>query len=370
MNILFVSHDANRAGAQLLLLRFLQMLHASKQHQFSVLFKGKSGDLVAEFQEIADDIYFWDDEYKKLSNKRFWKKGSSFASQSFDLVVSNTITNGQILPKLKAIFGCNILTYVHEMEIGIKMYTSEEDFQKVLDYSDGYIACGEAVKTNLIENHGINSQKIEVLPSLLPENALGFIENPNFKKELFQRFDIPNNALLVGGMGTIDLRKGVDIFVAIARELSHQNLFFLWVGGSEDIFEYKMFQIDIQRLKLRNIKFQTMVSNPLDYMRAFDIFLLSSREEAYPLVVMEAALMAKPIVCFRKAGGGDEVVADDAGVAVPYLNNTAMKNAIEILAQNPDQRIKFGEIAREKVLKKHQKDVALQKFLSILSWGV
>src|SRR6185436_3413826 len=48
---------------------------------------------------------------------------------------------------------------------------------------------------------------------------------------------LPDNALIVLGCGTIDRRKGVDIFAEVARRLfttgkaNTANVYFVWVGG-------------------------------------------------------------------------------------------------------------------------------------------
>ena len=51
-NILFVGHDANRAGSQILLLRFLKLLKAYGKVQFSILLK-HDGPLVQEYAAVA-----------------------------------------------------------------------------------------------------------------------------------------------------------------------------------------------------------------------------------------------------------------------------------------------------------------------------
>ena len=59
-NILFVSHDANRAGAQILLLRFLKLLKNHPDFKFSILLK-EGGIIEKEFEEIAQS-YYWIDK--------------------------------------------------------------------------------------------------------------------------------------------------------------------------------------------------------------------------------------------------------------------------------------------------------------------
>jgi hypothetical protein len=59
-HILFVSHDANRAGAQILLLRFLKLLKYDKDFTFSILLKS-GGIIENEFKEIAK-TYLWENQ--------------------------------------------------------------------------------------------------------------------------------------------------------------------------------------------------------------------------------------------------------------------------------------------------------------------
>lgn len=378
-NILFVSHDANRAGAQILLLRFLRLLKENENFTFSILLK-EGGIIENEFAEIAD-TYFWKKPkslgkrsifsklYKKITGKDTYKTEvlKKLEKQNFDLIVSNTIANGDILPVLKSL-NVPIKTYVHELEMGIQQYTKPEYFQNVKFLSASFIACAESVKENLIKNHQVDTTKIRVLPSLLPESALHYQNNLSANEILRQKFNIPLNAFLIGGMGTVDVRKGVDIFLQVASTLkANSEIFFLWVGGQENEIEYKNFQIDKNRLKLKNTIFQTTVDNPLDYMSIFDIFFVSSREDPYPLVVLEAAMLSKPIICFDKAGGAKDFVEDDCGAVIEYLNVQSVANKIEEFKKNRALMVQMGITGRHKVLERHNQLIAFQTFVDILN---
>lgn len=378
-NILFVSHDANRAGAQILLLRFLKLLKNHPDFRFSILLKD-GGIIEKEFEELAT-TYFWKDKsnksqnslIKKISNKIF--KETSFEKkllkklneQNFDLIVSNTVTNGDLLEKL-SVLKISISTYVHELEMGIQQYTTPKLFQNVLIFTKSYIACAESVKENLIKNHNIDATKIKVLPSLLPESALSFKSSKLNIIALKNKYNIPENAFLVGGMGTVDLRKGVDLFLQVANQLKDKNdIYFIWVGGQNTEIEYKIFQIDKYQLGLKNVIFQTSINNPLDFMDAFDVFFVSSREDPYPLVVLEAAMLAKPIICFNKAGGAKDFVEKDCGFVVDYLDVDSVVKRIIELKENPALRKEFGDSARKKALERHNQEIAFQTFIEILN---
>lgn len=375
--LLFVSHDANRAGAQILLLRFLRLLKNHPDYQFSVLLK-EGGIIENEFEALTT-TYFWKKEtnvgiIRKIANKFFNKNKQDneavikiLVEQKFDLVISNTVTNGNLLEAL-AILKVPMITYVHELEMGIQQYTSPEEFQKTLSFSKSFIACAASVKQNLIENHAIDVIQISVLPSLLPDSALSFKSSEHHKNELKNKYNIPQNAFLIGGMGTVDLRKGVDIFLQTAHKLKQQpDIYFLWVGGQSNEIEYKFFQIDKDRLGLTNVIFQTSITNPLDYIDAFDVFFVSSREDPYPLVVLEAAMLAKPILCFDKAGGAKDFVEHDCGFVTEYLNVDAIVEKIKLLKDNPNLVKNLGDAARSKALERHNQENAFQVFVDILN---
>jgi glycosyltransferase involved in cell wall biosynthesis len=379
-NILFVSHDANRAGAQILLLRFLRLLIDKKdEFRFSVLLK--DGGIIEEDFKMIAPVYFWKQNLysrkRALMNKLIGKITANklahndilenLKKQKFDLIISNTVTNGDILSDLKAL-NCPIITYVHELEMGIQQYTLPEYFQNVVKMSNGFIACGEAVKQNLIVNHQINAEKIKVLPSLLPESALSFEVDIEKNIELKNQYGIPENAFLIGGIGTVDLRKGVDVFLQVARKLKNRkDIYFLWLGGQNTETDYKLFQIDKNRLGLDQVIFQTSVTNPLDFMSIFDVFFISSREDPYPLVVLEAATLSKPIICFDKAGGAKDFVENDSGCIIEYLDVEKVADKIVELKEKPVLCKQMGEMGRKKVLERHNQEIAFQTFVEILN---
>lgn len=378
-NILFVSHDANRAGAQILLLRFLRLLKENKDFRFSILLK-EGGIIENEFIETAP-TYFWnvakssgkksfiDKLFKKIFKKNNHKNDilEVLKNQKFDLIISNTIVNGDIFSDLK-LLNVPIKTYAHELEMGIQQYTRPEFFQNVLTLSNSFIACAESVKENLIKNHQVETTKIAVLPSMLPEAALNYQLDNLLNKKLREKYNIPANAFLVGGMGTVDLRKGVDIFLQVASKLkTKSDIFFLWVGGQENEIDYKNFQIDKNRLELENVTFQSTVENPLDYMSIFDVFFVSSREDPYPLVVLEAAILSKPIICFDKAGGAKDFVENDCGAVIEYLNVDDVARKIVELKENKALVEQMGILGRKKVLERHNQTIAFQTFVDILN---
>ena len=76
------------------------------------------------------------------------------------------------------------------------------------------------------------------------------------------------------------------------------------------------------------VRFVGPAPTPLPYMLAADVFLLSSREDPFPLVCLEAADCGLPVLCFADAGGMPLFVQEDAGAVVPYLDVDEMANQL------------------------------------------
>jgi glycosyltransferase involved in cell wall biosynthesis len=103
--------------------------------------------------------------------------------------------------------------------------------------------------------------------------------------------------------------------------------------------------------------------NPLDYIAAFDVLALVSREEAFPLTVMEAAAVGVPTVCFDAAGGAREFVEADAGRVLPYLDMDSMAACVLELLRDDEQRRRLGRRARTKVQEQYDISVMAPKLV-------
>jgi glycosyltransferase involved in cell wall biosynthesis len=114
------------------------------------------------------------------------------------------------------------------------------------------------------------------------------------------------------------------------------------------------------------VRFTGAVLKPADYLAAADVFVLTSREDPYPLVCLEAAAVAKPIVCFAGAGGMPEFVEEDCGFVVPYLDIMAMADRVVLLLDSLECRVTMGAAARRKVTERHDVSRAAPRIMEII----
>nr|WP_294998619.1 glycosyltransferase [uncultured Methanobrevibacter sp.] len=83
------------------------------------------------------------------------------------------------------------------------------------------------------------------------------------------------------------------------------------------------------------------------YYDACDIFLLTSYEDPFPSVVMEAFNAKKPVIAFENAGGFCDIVINDfSGYLVEYGSSDALVEKIKFLVNNNALKEELGNNAK------------------------
>ncbi len=377
--ILFISHDASRTGAPIVLLHLLKWLKQNTDLDFIILLK-KDGELRKEFESLAT-TYIYSFNYKPLigikgkitgnwntfigvpSHYRRLKK--ELISHNIGLVYANSIVNGEILHFL-SFLTCKVITHVHELEYGF-YFSGKENLKYLLQYTDRYIAVANAVKNTLINTYTVHEDHIDTIYEFVPTENKPL----NDSNEIRQLLNIPEDAFIVGASGTMDLRKGFDLLVPLAQEVykyvENDDYYFVWIGGNPNSDYYFIVNQDAEKTGMNKfIRLPGAQVDPLKYFACFDVFVMLSREDPFPLVCLEAALLGKPIICFEKSGGMPELVENDGGFVVPYLNLSVIAEKIIELNIDTDLKRRLGGTIQEKVKHRHDVSLAAPKILDII----
>jgi len=374
--ILAVGHDAYRAGSQILFLHILRWLREHHDSDLSlVLIEG--GELLEVYGSVLPT--------RVLPPKPVPGSGSKLASLSgqvrysiqlrrerlqpgsVDLVYANSVASAAVAAELAVQAGCSAICHVHELGFAMGRAISPARFRQADQHLDGYIAVSTAVERNLVENHGIAAERIDRVYGGIP--LPGTVVSPDQLTELRSELGVPDDAVVVGGCGTVDWRKAPEIFVLVAKALTEKaplaRVHFLWVGGDPKPLD--MLRHDVERLGLKDrVTFVGQRADPMTYFALFDIFLLTSREDPFPLVCLEAASLAKPIVCFADAGGTPEFVEEDAGYVVPYLDVEGTAQRLLSLVGSECTRSALGRRAASKVAERCSIEVVGPQVASVL----
>jgi len=363
--IVIISHDSSLTGAPILLLNLLKLIKTQNKYDIlTVLHRG--GKIEEEFKKIYPTIVLKKQSY---GNRIFiiqsiidylifhWKVFKlSHKIKSYDLIFNNTIANGRLLNLLKK---CKlpIVTYVHELNSVINFYNINNDSQLTIDISNRYVCPSLEVFKVLENNFKIDNKKIDILRYYYNTS---FTENSmNRRSVLAAKYKISESGLWVVGCGMASLRKGVDYFLDVCIKTSKKNtsIVFFWIGEFDDIeLKYKI----ESRIKDEGLEKKCIFIGPMSWhinnLGPYDLLLLTSREDPYPLVVIEAAFNKLPSIIFSGTGGIQEFVQNDAGWSINDFSTSEITNLIIELSKNRNEIISKGKLANLRALEWHSND--------------
>lgn len=344
------------------LLHLLRWLVGNYPADFSLLLK-RDGDLLGAYSAVLATRVIpaspggnrWQRFPRRVVYRLLRMRPRMVArSERIDLIYANSVPSLDVALELAAGRRCRVICHIHELDLAIHRFFSFERFREILRHVDTFIAVSQAVATNLVESHGVDPGKIHQIYEAIAQPVLRL--EPSAAAEVRQKLGIPSDAFVVGGCGTMDRRKAPEVFVQIARLLREsatpRPAHFVWVGGQTAGWEREVLAHDVERMRLGGlVHFVGPQAEPATYFSLFDVLMLTSREDPFPLVCLEAAALGVPTICFADAGGMPEFVGDDAGFVVPYLDIARASACVRLLMDSEELRRRLGRCAAERVRK-------------------
>ncbi len=221
--------------------------------------------------------------------------------------------------------GIPVVLHVHELEPlasdVLRRYGLLEDTAALQHVH--FVSCSTAVAENL---RATTSQSSVVIPS---------VPDPVRVRSLAATAQRSGSALVVGACGTPDPRKGVDLFEQLADEILEQRpeVLFRWLGGEGRRRNMTHSRVD----------FLPATDNPYPFLAGLDVFVLTSRVDPFPLVVLEAMVLGRPVVAFDVGGVAEQV--GEAGIVVPAGDVRTMCREVGRLLEDEDLRQHLGAMA-------------------------
>lgn len=272
------------------------------------------------------------------------------------------------------------------VHVNSTIYSKEDFLKSFLQYADTIIAVSEAAKNRVINFTGINKEEKTVsyngikIRRVFDAVELGYggsknLNNPNNESKR-QRLNIGDNVKVVGQIGQIIPRKGLEYFIKMARIVkdAFPKVKFLVVGSAPpESLEYELKQKRLVANSGLNedVIFTGFQSDVSSFIEILDVSVLASLEEGFGRVIIESMALAKPIVG-TSVGGIPEIITDkQTGLLVPPQDPDALAKAVLMLLENPTEAKRLGNngskfVFEKFTLEKHTEEV-LKIYNSLLN---
>lgn len=223
--------------------------------------------------------------------------------------------------------------------------------------ADRIAVINQAMRQTIIDE-GIDPGKIELIPNGIDWHRFQSVPEEQ-AASVKARYGIPEDRLVVLTVGRNHPVKNYQLIPDILLSLTDYRDKFLWlvIGHECEAVQEKAVRLGVSDM-LRcqgaigssNPAPHTSLELPSDELiqlyKMADIFVLPSRIEGMPLVLMEAMAAGLPVVTTTGAGCGEFIEEGVTGFAVPVDDAEAIAERIARLIENDGNRANLGQRAR------------------------
>lgn len=346
-SILFITPTGGRTGSEMLIWYLLKHLSGKIK---SVIYSCQNGELFANnstadltfinrtkrgfLYKIYEGVYY--QLFKRTPEEsRVLKIQKQIKADKWYL---NTLTMPRFARLAKSL---QVPYYVHVHEL-ISVYDEivYDDFKFQFDNAEKIICCSAIVEQRIRQ---MGYKNTVLLHSFIDTEKITVKQNPH---DLRQKLNIPNDAFIWVMSGSMNLRKGYDLTLDLIENLP-KNTYLLWLGNIKKTGVLHYLEQRTKHEKLNFIQVGEKSSEYYDYLNLADGFVLLAREDPFPLVMIEAAFLQKPITGFN-SGGISEFLLPSMGSVVESFNP---KDLAEVMIKIQNKEIEIDkEILKNRAL--------------------
>ncbi|MEM3509359.1 MAG: glycosyltransferase family 4 protein [Nitrososphaerota archaeon] len=203
----------------------------------------------------------------------------------------------------------NYMNLRYDLKNRISAYFFAKLWNLLLTQHDCIVCLSKDMVKNYEKQAFINSGKLRyIYNGITPKNLYEYETNYEDKEANY----FTKESIILGTSCLLTKRKGLEQVIKIMPDIP--NMYFVILGSGEEENNLKSLARSLK--VLQRCIFLGFKQDPFKYYKYFDIFILPSRSEGFPLALLEAASMKKPIICsnlniFREIFPNGEVVFFD-----------------------------------------------------------
>lgn len=175
-------------------------------------------------------------------------------------------------------------------------------FYKFYNHFKKIIVQSKDMQQDLIENLKVKPEKL-----VLINNPIDIAEiNKKIAKAVYPK-EFDKSTRNVVAIGNVSYRKGFDNLMEVFTHLKNENINLYILGDGPDMTTFQKIKSE---MGLDKVYFLGRKTNPVDYLYHSDLFVLSSRYEGFPNVLLEAGACGIYSIANDCKGGVNEIILD------------------------------------------------------------
>ncbi|MEA5003916.1 MAG: glycoside hydrolase family 99-like domain-containing protein [Christensenella sp.] len=345
--IIFVGHDALFNGAQVLAYHIIKQLKEVFGYDVYTILQdgGELEEKIRHYSKVLINVTRDIDSTEQLEQTvRRWNVKKA---------ICNTVVTGDMVGML-ADMGVSCVSLIHEMQNIIQNMHAVDKLSIINQKAKKIVFPSSHVEYSDQGLLDLDADKTVIMPQGLFSINPYIERKPETRDLIREKLGIPKDAKIVLGAGTMDIRKGIDLFADCAIRTAQQcnNIYYVWIGDCNlENFEEVVVKKcnDAGVLDSKRLIFIPAQPDIRAFYVAADLFLLTSREDPFPSVVVESMHAGVPVVAFRDSGGFADIIDEQTGLLVEKENTRAMTEAVIELLNDATCWQKKSQACRELV---------------------
>ncbi len=231
--------------------------------------------------------------------------------------------------------------YVNAKEKYMFFHTSTDEIHEV----------HERALPNFKKIAALHNEQAELIKEWYPEVAdrITIVENFVSRSAIEQQsleftVEKPVGKTVLCSCGRLSPVKGFDIAVNSAKILKEKGFDFLWYFVGDGPERAKLEALIKECSLENNIVITGMKENPYPYMKAADIYIQPSYEEALGLTIVEAQKLRKPVISTATVGGKKLVSHERTGLISEISAESLSENILRLISDKSLYNSIFEEL--------------------------
>ncbi|KFF00874.1 glycosyl transferase family 1 [Chryseobacterium formosense] len=351
ISVIFILPDLETGGAERIITTIANHLSRDRFEPKILLLRKQGGYL--DFLKKDVEIIDIDTERIRYSLKpilkEIYKRKPDIVFSGFGEVNAYLSLFIKLFPRTKFIARETNVVSKHVTRKEIKFfYSFYNNYQQIIAQSDD-------MKQDLISNFNIKQDKIIKINNPVD---FDFIENKlriSQKPECFKL-----NYKNVVAIGNLSARKGFDNLLKVFSRLKNEKILLHILGDGKDreiLHQMKDF------LGLKNVIFHGRHENPYQFLKFADLFILSSRYEGFPNVLLEAGACGTYSLANNCPGGINEIIQHNTNGEIADIENHEdfSQKIMTLLHRDYD-----AESIKNSIKSRFSKEIILDRYEKIL----
>jgi glycosyltransferase involved in cell wall biosynthesis len=224
-----------------------------------------------------------------------------------------------------------------------------------------FVAVSESTADTARAHHEVDPRKLQVVLNGVDLNQ--FRPDSRARAAVRRELGIAANAWVIGTVGRQEREKDPELLVRAVGPLLDAQTQAVLVGSGQ--LSGQLAQLVGASALPGSIHLLGSRRDVPQLLAAFDLFVLSSRTEGLPLVLLEAMATGLPVVSTAVGGIPAVVQQDRTGLLVSPSDEGALRAAIAALKQDPDRAKRMGEQGRLLAGQSYSFDAMARRYMQL-----